>query len=209
MGDGTVGTGRFSVLSRVAKEAPRIAPRASLMSATCTQLGRGGQKKLGASDDEQPVVEIFNRLRGCFALAVGCLGPVLAVSAPRTCRRARPRPRTSRIARHIALDGVKYSPPLSSSSPARRAPRTVKARLAGGLCRCMPQAESVQAGRSASPMVAQFLDVPEHRQKARCNRRRRQDAIVSLTFTAPSPAEAQAGLHTIVSDLTTGVLQWK
>jgi hypothetical protein len=33
-------------------------------------------------------------------------------------------------------------------------------------------------------------------------------AIISLTFTASTPREAQAGLHTLVSELTTGVLQW-
>jgi hypothetical protein len=34
-------------------------------------------------------------------------------------------------------------------------------------------------------------------------------AIVKLTFTAPSPQQAQRGLHTLVSDLTVGVLQWR
>jgi hypothetical protein len=34
-------------------------------------------------------------------------------------------------------------------------------------------------------------------------------AIVSLSFTAPSPQQAQAGLHALVSDLTVGVPQWK
>ena len=34
-------------------------------------------------------------------------------------------------------------------------------------------------------------------------------AIVSLSFTAPTPNQAQAGLHTLVSDLTLGVPQWK
>jgi hypothetical protein len=34
-------------------------------------------------------------------------------------------------------------------------------------------------------------------------------AIVSLAFTAPTPIQAQVGLHVLVSDLTLGVLQWK
>ncbi len=34
-------------------------------------------------------------------------------------------------------------------------------------------------------------------------------AIVSLTFTAPTPQQAQTGLHVLVFDLTNGVLQWR
>jgi len=34
-------------------------------------------------------------------------------------------------------------------------------------------------------------------------------AIIKLTFTAPSPQEAQSGLHALVSDLTVGALQWQ
>jgi capsular polysaccharide biosynthesis protein len=34
-------------------------------------------------------------------------------------------------------------------------------------------------------------------------------AIIKLSFTAPTPQEAQSGLHVLVSDLTVGVLQWK